>query len=86
MPASWPKAFAALEASKNGEIRNVAAALAVTVGDSEALAGAISQLLHDEELRLRLAGEAQRRALAQDADYTAQCFRALYARCGARRG
>jgi len=62
-----------------------AAALAVPVGDSVALAAAIDQLLGDEELRLRVAREAQRRVLAEDADYTAQRFRALYASLAARR-
>ncbi|HEY7928936.1 MAG TPA: glycosyltransferase family 4 protein [Steroidobacteraceae bacterium] len=60
------------------------AALSVPVGDWAALAAAIEQLLGDEELRLGIAGEAQRRALAEDADYTAKCFRALYARLTAR--
>ena len=60
------------------------AALAVPVGDSAAMAAAIGQLLGDEDLRLGLAREAQRRAVAQDADYTAQCFRDLYARLAAR--
>jgi putative membrane-bound dehydrogenase-like protein len=38
MPAAWPKAFAALEASKNADIRNTAMALAVTFGDAKAFA------------------------------------------------
>lgn len=59
------------------------AALAVPVGDSAAMAGAVAQILHDEELRLGIAREAQRRALAEDADYTAACFHALYARLAA---
>ncbi|MGO4703054.1 glycosyltransferase family 4 protein [Dyella sp. 2RAB6] len=54
------------------------AALAVPVGDHLALAGAIRQLLEDEALRLRLAHEAQRRALDEDAAYTAARFEALY--------
>jgi glycosyltransferase involved in cell wall biosynthesis len=57
-----------------------AATLAVPVGDWAAMADAVAQLLHDEELRLGIAWEAQRRALAEDADYTAERFRALYAR------
>src|SRR5262249_50355781 len=61
------------------------AALSVAIGDAEAMAAAIAQLLGDEELRLALAREAQRRALAEDADYTAQRFRAQYARLAARR-
>jgi glycosyltransferase involved in cell wall biosynthesis len=56
------------------------AAVSVPVGDWAAMAGAIVQLLDDEELRLSVAREAQRRALAEDADYTAERFRALYAR------
>jgi glycosyltransferase involved in cell wall biosynthesis len=60
------------------------AALAVPVGDWTAMAGAVVQLLEDEELRLGIAREAQRRALAEDADYTAARFRALYARVAAR--
>jgi glycosyltransferase involved in cell wall biosynthesis len=59
------------------------AALAVPVGDSAAMAAAITRLLDDEELRLGMAREAQRRALAEDADYTAEHFRALYARLAA---
>jgi glycosyltransferase involved in cell wall biosynthesis len=59
------------------------AALAVPVGDWAAMAGAVVQLLDDEELRLGIAREAQRRALAEDADYTAERFRALYARLAA---
>lgn len=61
------------------------AALSVPVGDWDAMAVAIIQLLDDEELRLAIAREAQRRALAEDADYTAQRFRALYARLAARK-
>lgn len=54
------------------------AALAVPVGDHVALAQAMRQVLEDEELRLRLAREAQRRALDEDAVYTAERFEALY--------
>jgi glycosyltransferase involved in cell wall biosynthesis len=56
------------------------AAVSVPVGDWDAMAGAIIQLLDDEELRLNIAHAAHRRALLEDADYTAECFRALYAR------
>jgi glycosyltransferase involved in cell wall biosynthesis len=66
-----------------------AAALAVPVEDGDALANAIQQVLADEELRLRLATEAQRRAMQEDADYTARAFQALYPQhspCAARRG
>jgi len=54
------------------------AALAVPVKDSDELANAIQQVLADEGLRLRLAREAQRRAMREDADYTVQAFQALY--------
>ncbi len=60
-------------------------ALSVPVGDANALASAIERLLHDEQLRLDIAREAQRRAVAEDADYTAERFRALYARLAARK-
>jgi len=62
------------------------AAVAVPVGDSAALAAAIRHVLNDEELRLRVAQEALKRAMREDADYTAQCFQALYQRlCAIRR-
>jgi glycosyltransferase involved in cell wall biosynthesis len=54
------------------------AALAVEVGDAQALACAIAQLGGDEDLRLRLAHEAQRRALQEDADHSAALLEALY--------
>jgi glycosyltransferase involved in cell wall biosynthesis len=54
------------------------AALAVAVGDCAGLARAIGQLLDDEELRLRIAREALRRATHDNADYTAQRFQTLY--------
>jgi glycosyltransferase involved in cell wall biosynthesis len=54
------------------------AALAVPVKDWTALANAIQQVLADEGLRLRLAREAQHRAILEDADDTAQAFQALY--------
>jgi glycosyltransferase involved in cell wall biosynthesis len=54
------------------------AALAVPVGDWEGLANVIRLVLIDEELRLRLARDAQRRAMQEDADYTARTFEALY--------
>jgi len=56
------------------------AALSVPVGGWAELAEAIRRVLGDEELRLRLAREAQRRALREDADHTAECFLALYSR------
>jgi glycosyltransferase involved in cell wall biosynthesis len=54
-------------------------AVCVPVGDWAALAKSISELLQDEELRLRIAREALQRAVREDADYTAECFRKLYA-------
>jgi glycosyltransferase involved in cell wall biosynthesis len=57
-----------------------AAAASVPVGDWVHLAKTIGQLLEDEDLRLRIAREALRRAVREDADYTADCFQALYAR------
>ncbi|MET0503854.1 MAG: glycosyltransferase family 4 protein [Luteibacter sp.] len=54
------------------------AALAVPVGDASAMAVAIARVIDDEPLRLRLAVEAQRRALAEDAGHTAATFEALY--------
>jgi glycosyltransferase involved in cell wall biosynthesis len=54
------------------------AALAVPVADPMALARAIAGVLSDEELRLRLAGEAFRRATLEDADHTARAFQDIY--------
>lgn len=54
------------------------AALAVPVGDADALADAMARVLDDEALRMRLAREAQRRALAEDADHTAEFFEDMY--------
>jgi glycosyltransferase involved in cell wall biosynthesis len=62
------------------------AALAVAVGDWVGLATAIQRVLVDEALRCRLAEAAQRRAVAEDADYTARTFNALYQELLARRG
>lgn len=56
-----------------------AAALAVPVADADALARAIRSVASDEALRLRLGREASRRAVEESADYTVQCFEALYA-------
>ncbi|HZX70618.1 MAG TPA: glycosyltransferase family 4 protein [Rhodanobacter sp.] len=64
-----------------------AAALAVPVQGWEALANAIRQVLADEGLRLRLATEAQSRAMLEDADYTVLAFQTLYPQhspCAAR--
>jgi glycosyltransferase involved in cell wall biosynthesis len=54
------------------------AALAVPVGDSVGLAGAIGQVLNNEDLRLRIAREALNRATSEDAGYTARRFVELY--------
>jgi glycosyltransferase involved in cell wall biosynthesis len=54
------------------------ASVAVPVGDFLALANAARQLLENEDLRLRIAQAAHRRALAEDADFTAETFQALY--------
>ncbi|GAC1501641.1 MAG: glycosyltransferase family 4 protein [Steroidobacteraceae bacterium] len=55
------------------------AAASVPVGDFAALARAIAEVLGDEDLRLRLARAAFRRATEEDADYTARGFQAIYA-------
>lgn len=60
------------------------AALAVEVGDAQALARAIAQLGGDEDLRLRLAHEAQRRAMREDADHSAALLEALYGELAGR--
>lgn len=62
------------------------AALAVPVGDATALAAAISRVIDDEALRMRLAVNAQRRALAEDAGHTARTFESLYRELVAERG
>lgn len=54
------------------------AAVAVPVGDAEALARETLALLKDESRRISLACEAQRRAIAFDADWTASRFESLY--------
>ena len=48
------------------------AAVAVPVGDWNALAAALARLLKDEDARLHLARDAQRRAVLEDADFTAR--------------
>lgn len=55
------------------------AALAVPCRDPQALARALEAVLADEDLRLRLAHEAQQRAETEDAEHTAKEFAALYA-------
>jgi glycosyltransferase involved in cell wall biosynthesis len=54
------------------------AAVAVPVGDPEALASETAALLHDEERRLRIAAAAQALAIAEDADFTARATLDLY--------
>jgi glycosyltransferase involved in cell wall biosynthesis len=54
------------------------AALAVDIGDADALARAIARVDADEDLRLRLAHEAHRRALREDADHTFTLVDELY--------
>lgn len=60
------------------------AAVAVPVGDWSALANAIGNLLRDEDMRLRIAREALRRAVREDADHTARSFQSIYERLRAR--
>jgi glycosyltransferase involved in cell wall biosynthesis len=54
------------------------AAVTVAVGDWRRLAQAIAGMLDDEELRLRIAREALKRAVREDAEHTAERFQALY--------
>src|SRR3974390_1181253 len=62
-----------------GHIRewSPAAAARAPVGDWAGLGKIISQLLQDEDLRLGIAREALRRAVREDANYTAECFQTL---------
>jgi glycosyltransferase involved in cell wall biosynthesis len=55
------------------------AAISVPIGDWAAMAKAIAEVLGDEDLRLRIAREALRRAVREGADYTAQGFQSIYA-------
>jgi glycosyltransferase involved in cell wall biosynthesis len=55
------------------------ASVAVPVGDATALMREIAALATDEPRRLRIAREAQRRALETDADFTATAFEQIYA-------
>jgi len=55
------------------------AASAVPVGDPQALAAALRQMIADEERRLGMAAEAARRALSENADHTCAQFEQLYA-------
>ncbi len=54
------------------------AAVSVPIGDAESLARETAALLADEPRRLDIAAEAQRRAIACDADYTASAFERIY--------
>jgi glycosyltransferase involved in cell wall biosynthesis len=54
------------------------AAVAVPVGDAAALARATMELAADEPRRLAIAREAQRRAIAMDADSTVAAFERIY--------
>jgi glycosyltransferase involved in cell wall biosynthesis len=54
------------------------AALAGPPGDEATLAANLIRLIDDDSLRLALAAEAQRRALAEDADCTVRLFEAQY--------
>ena len=54
------------------------AAVCVEHGDPNAFADAVASLLCDEPRRLAIAREAQRRAVAIDADLTASRFEAMY--------
>jgi glycosyltransferase involved in cell wall biosynthesis len=54
------------------------AAVAVAVGDADALARETMALVADEPRRLAIAREAQRRAIAIDADFTAATFERIY--------
>jgi glycosyltransferase involved in cell wall biosynthesis len=56
------------------------AALAVPCQDAAALAGALRSVLDDEELRIRLANEALRRAQLEDADHTVRVCNEIYDR------
>jgi len=59
------------------------AVIAVDIADARGLAAGILRLLHDEELRLRMARAAQQLALAENADHTASCFLQLHEMLGA---
>jgi glycosyltransferase involved in cell wall biosynthesis len=60
------------------------AARCAPIGAAALLAREAAVLLNDEELRLRIAHEAYRRAMREDADYTARSFEALYESVTAR--
>jgi glycosyltransferase involved in cell wall biosynthesis len=54
------------------------AALAVPCRDAAALAAALGSVLDDEDLRIRLADEAQRRASLEHVDHTARTYDDIY--------
>lgn len=60
------------------------AALTVAPGDAAGLAALIARIDADDALRLRLAREAQRRAVAEDADHCHGLFEQLYAELAGR--
>ena len=60
------------------------AALVVDVGDAQAMALAIQQLGRDDDLRLRLAHEAQRRALLEGADHSVALMEAMWGELSGR--
>jgi glycosyltransferase involved in cell wall biosynthesis len=64
---------------------NAVAASAVPCGDPIALANAVYALLEDDQLRIRLATEALRRAKLEDADETARAFNTMYRQLSALR-
>jgi glycosyltransferase involved in cell wall biosynthesis len=61
------------------------AAVSVPVGDAAAFAHATAALLADDSRRLAIAREAQRRAVAIDADFTAARFEEIYGQLAAER-
>jgi glycosyltransferase involved in cell wall biosynthesis len=63
-----------------GHVRDFApdAAVAVEIGNADALAREIGSLIDDEPRRLALAARAQARALTHDADWTSARFEELY--------
>jgi glycosyltransferase involved in cell wall biosynthesis len=65
-----------------GQIRDWApdAAVAVPIGDVDAMAHAIAVLLEDDARRLAVATAAQLRARCEDADWTAERFTVIYHR------
>jgi glycosyltransferase involved in cell wall biosynthesis len=61
------------------------AAVAVAIGDADALGDAVAQLLMNPLERARLAAAARARAMTLDADVTARGFESLYESLAARR-